>query len=1188
MKPFNLSTCPLEGVNLVEASAGTGKTYNIAGIYLRLILEKRLLVNQVLVVTFTEAATEELRERIRKILHYTKNRLSGHSPVNPEYHALEHILNTCGDKEEAAGRLGLALQMYDEAAIYTIHGFCRRMLFEYSFESGTQYHAELAPDHDQENINRESARDFWRKYLVFANPLFVEHVLRNHVDIDRTLVPLIKKNIHYPGFKIIPGPETVDLKPLEDRFSQMLKDIRGFWKKHQGTILAFLQGSDDISHTSFSRPAAERWCRELHEWLDADIRYPAFCNSFNRFTINHVEKYKKKRSGHTAWEFFQRCQSIADHAERIQQTLNTMLAGFKASFINFYKKDIETKKQERNVQFYDDLLIKLKLALEKKNSCLAGAIRSKYHAALIDEFQDTDPIQFKIFRTVFDPDYNTALFLIGDPKQAIYRFRGADLNTYLNACSAVSESASFTLEVNYRSQENLVHAVNTVFSGDNPPFVNKDILCNPCRAHGFADAENALTIDGNDASGMHVHFLPKAVKVGKARQLIARYNAGLISNMVRLGQQGRARIGNRPLSPGHIAVLVRKHIQAKLMKKAIEINGIPCVLHSMGNLFETDEAFELEKILFSFIFPGRAGNTRAALSTQIMGVDGNTLHALAGQGEQFEEHINDAYRYHHIWKRKGFTSMFRQLITDKHLRARLLGLPQGERILTNLLHLGEVLGRAETDNRLSMHGLLKWLAKQRDLKEDSIEEHQLRLERDENAVKIVTIFKSKGLQYPVVFCPFSWTKPKRINEDFTFHDKAMPTRLILDLGSDRSADHLSIMNNEMLAENVRLLYVALTRAVNACHFSWGKINTTEDTAPAYVFHRPQGKLDPDTARQAAMEKVGPMSEQEMFDHFKNLSLKSKGAITVNEIGDFKHESFKPELDKKQKYTLRVFKKSIPSDWKIASFSSLVAQIPYSEDIPDWDEISREITEEASDASGSSAIETIHDFPSSARIGSCIHAVFEDLDYTEENSAAIRDLVAEKLNGFGLGTDGLKAVLNMVKNVLSCPLKKDLPDFTLSNIRKDNRINEMAFHFPIKKLNNEILASVFKTSGKLEFDPMKGYIKGFIDLVFMHNNMYYIVDWKSNRLGRRIEEYNQENLNNEMIKDFYMLQYHLYSVALDKYLKYRLRDYDYESHFGGVFYVFLRGVDPAMGPDYGIYFDKPSKALVGKLSREIME
>ena len=1196
-RPFDLLESPLAGTNLIEASAGTGKTYTIAGLFLRLLLEQNLAVERILVVTFTEAATEELRDRIRTRL---RDAVAAYSGGHTDDVFLTGLMEKSPDRKASLRILSQALRNFDQAAISTIHGFCRRVLHENAFESGSLFDTELKAD--LEYLRAEVSEDYWRTHFYEASPLFVHYALKRKFGPDH-LLSLLSKHGAQPYLKIIPQPEIQDASAQEAAFEAALAQVQRAWHAGRQEVEKILLQDEGLKRNMYPKARIPLWIQGMEAFLASEKAFTSIFEGFEKFTLKELQRALKKGASMPDHPFFAACQGLQERRDALEGLFGIHLQALESAFIPWSRKALAQRKAQYNIQSFDDLLIRLERALEGKGGKrLAAAVRMRFQAALIDEFQDTDPVQYAIFRDIFQSG-ESILFLIGDPKQAIYSFRGADIFAYMEAAEGVK--TRYSLEENYRAEKGLISATNTLFSRPQRPFVFDRIPFTPARAPK-GKAPVRLQVQGGVQSPFVLWFLnednpgTKVIDKGLARQVISRAVAAEISRLLSQAGSGKVTIGERPLGQGDIAVLVRRNSEARLMQEALSELRIPSVLYSTADLFETREAMEVERVLAAVRNPGNAWVLRAALATDMLGLSGESLEALMLDGSAWEQWLIIFRGYHELCRDRGFIRMFRSLVTEQGVLPRLMSLPDGERRNTNVLHLIEVLHKATEDQNLGLHGLLKWLGEQRQGDRSRLEEHQLRLESDENAVNLVTIHRSKGLEYPVVFCPFTWdgSRIRRKGTPFTFHDEEDGMRLTLDMGSDAVEGNREKAERELLAENLRLLYVAVTRARSRCTMVWGRFKEAETSAPAYLFYPPPSGTEGDVVGRTE-SRVIELDNPAFCAKVEDLAESSGGAMEMRDIPTEAGYVLEPEPSTKAALSCRHFSGNIDTSWRISSFSSLSAGQRISAETADRDEAIMEVPREE-EILAREEITGIFSFPKGTGAGLFLHDLLEHLDFQEKDAEVIETLVQEKLRVHGFDVSWLRTIADLVQNTLSIPLDPEHKDLHLSRISNQDRINEMEFYFPLLRIRPESIINIFKkysqnkdivdintSMERLQFVPVKGFMKGFMDMVFRFQDRFYLVDWKSNFLGTRVEDYGRASLNQAMVDAHYVLQYHIYTLALHQYLCIRLPEYDYEKHFGGVYYIFLRGVDRDMGPDYGIYRDRPSLALVEALKEGLI-
>jgi exodeoxyribonuclease V beta subunit len=1194
MQRLDLFTVPLSGINLIEASAGTGKTHTITGLYLRLVIEAGFAVNQILVVTYTRAATEELRDRIRRRLVQMREVFLHGGGDDFCQALLAHCEQRRLDREIVIRRLTNGIRGFDEAAIFTIHGFCQRVLADSAFESGMPFATELLPD--QREILQEIVEDFWRQEFYEASPLLVNYLLdegHSPESLAKQIAPYLGK----PYLKVLGPGRPPDFSNAEQAFARNYDQVRQLWLGEQQQIADLLSNHTGLNATKYPKRSLPGWLALLGDYLLAEQPNLKLFKQFEKFTARHLVESVKRGQTPPTHDFFQACDELQEAYDDLAECYRQYLLERRTRLLAFCNSELENRKRRRQVQFYDDLLINLYRGLTGEGGEeLAQTLRKRYPAALVDEFQDTDPVQYTIFRCLY-AGTGLPVFLVGDPKQAIYSFRGADIFAYLMARREAIQH--YTLEVNWRSDPKLIQALNALLGKVSQPFLFADI---PFQAVVAAyTLGGSLAIEGQtDAPPLRLWFLgdsDKPLAKGQANERAAHATAAEIARLLNLGARGEVRLGEYALQGGDIAVLVRNHRQARLIREQLLRLGVPSVQQAQDNVFASREALELEWLLLAVAEPGREPRVRAALATEILGLNGEDLYRLSEDEATWEERLEAFQDYHRLWRERGFIRMFRQLLSAEKVYQRLLSFRDGERRLTNLLHLGELLQARASRLHTSMQGLLKWLSQQRASQAIEEEAHQLRLESDEHLVKIVTVHKSKGLEYPVVFCPFLWDGRlwAEKSDTFSFHDPTDPTSTLLELGSELQEQYRPWARFEEAAENLRLLYVALTRAKHRCYLTWGHISQAETSALAWLLHQHpvpgnslvnQGEAEEKYAwLTATAERVRAMQGKALVRELEQLVASAPEAIHLEPLPEEPGLPYRPSLQQEPSPVVNNCLHPIGDRWQISSFTALT--VGQGAEVPDYDMVSALAREEVMPAEAL----TIFNFPRGVRAGACLHTIFERLDFTQRDHQRLVSLVERKLAEYGFAAEWTPVVAAMVERVLATPLEQGGP--LLQTVSLDRRINELEFYYPLAGLTPVGLRRVLMAQGyaveslheeveKLRFKFTRGYMKGFIDLVFEADGRFYLVDYKSNWLGVELTAYHAESLARIMAQESYYLQYLIYSVALHRYLGLRLPDYDYERHFGAVYYLFLRGMDPHLGSAYGVYRDRPSRALVAAL------
>jgi exodeoxyribonuclease V beta subunit len=1178
--PFDALAASLEGTQLIEANAGTGKTWTIAALYVRLLLETDCEADSILVVTFTEAAAGELRDRIRSRIVETHAAFASGSAAREDPFTAA-LLARASDRGKALLKLTTALRDFDQAPVYTIHAFCQRVLSDRAFEAGLPFRTEIVPD--QSAILREIAEDFWRREMHDTSPLFARFLAAGNISPESLLDENVERALARPYLEIRGPAGQTDFATVESEFEEACAAARAIWHAEREAIGRALTGSTGLHATRYRKESIPLWLDEMHSCLSAQSAQITLCKSFDKFTRETLRAATNRNGRTPEHPFFEACERLKSAHGSLLETFDDRLTLLRVRLIEYCERELACRKERRQLQSYDDLLMNVARALGSEHgSSFAAVLRERYRAALIDEFQDTDPLQYGIFRSIYG-GADSPLFLVGDPKQAIYSFRGADVYTYIgarpDACNA------YTLTVNWRSTEPLLTAVNRIFDNAPNPFAIPEI---GFRASQAAPGDRGrLVIEGEEMPPFTLWLLEsanaKSINKGEAASMARDATAAEIARLLELGKRGLARIEEgertRPLCGGDIAVLVRSHRQGAAVREALAKLGIASVQRGSSSVFATHEAGELQRILAAVAEPGREVLIGAALTTDMIGYTGEELFALRSDEKLWDEIAEGFRAAHREWHDNGFVRMLRGFMKRHRMLVRLLEHRDGERRATNLLHLTELLHNDA--ERHGIGGLLAWLEARRRSPEEGNEPELLRLESDENLVKILTVHVAKGLEFPLVFCPFVWDGNLRMADSkvIRFHEPAAANRSVVDFGSASFADSRPQAVLEERAENLRLLYVALTRARYRSWMVWGSVKDAESSAPAWLLHRGTQPEDP----RAAFAHDIQLETRAMQADLDRLAKRSEGNIGVLPLSPPQGEPLAPAADGGATLAPRTFSARLRDTGAVTSFTALAHARTI--EAPDYDAADRELEEEHGGGT-----RDIARFPRGARAGKCLHAILEQIDFRQPATVELETVVAKELAAHGFEASWLQPVAGMVQSVVDTPL--DATGMRLSGISRRERMDELEFYYPIASLSDRGLRRILAASGfpdairetfdTLTFMPVQGYMRGFIDLVFEHRGRYYLADYKSNWVGPSVTAYDQDALATLMGREAYHLQYLVYCVALHRYLGARLRGYSYESHFGGVRYLFLRGMTPRTGAGYGVYADRPSVEVVSAM------
>ncbi|MEE9928318.1 UvrD-helicase domain-containing protein [Microvirgula aerodenitrificans] len=1194
-----------QGVQLIEASAGTGKTWTLSSLAVRLVAEHGHAVSELLIVTYTKAATAELRDRIRQRMVDAHAVLGGEREPGSDafLSRLPVALDTAGvSRERALRRLTYAIRTMDEAAVYTIHSFCQRVLTDRAFECAMPFDAELVPDENA--LIAELVDDAWRTTVVDRHPLIARYLAEQGENADvwrRLIAPAVAR----PDMEILPADGETRAPANRQALAALEADFDAAWQlwHADGTrdsVRSLLLGGALKANIYRADYVEARLLAvdQLFASRIAPTRSPG--DKLGYFTPAVLAASVKAGADVPAHPFFAAVERLLGH----WNWLDDARTGLLAAAARECRDRLPALKAERRLLSYDDLLGKLDAALADPahGDTLAARLAERYPLALIDEFQDTDPTQFRIFHAIYGQ--RGVAFYVGDPKQAIYGFRGADIHAYLQARDTAR--ARHHLDTNWRSDRALIEAVNALFARTGNPFGFRGIPFEP--VHARPGADDGMAGDGHAA--MTVWSLPDdaALNKGDATALAVAAVANEIARQVAAGLDGRLTVGQRPLQAGDIAVLVDTHWQGAQVAAALAVRGVPSVLQTRDSVLASAEAGELQLLLEAVADPANAGKVRRAAALTGSALDAGGLYRLHEDGEALDAELARYADWRTRWQEQGFMSMFRDWLFATGHAARLVALGNGERRLTNWLHLGELIA-GESERLHGLNAVIDWLARERDAARGG-ESTLLRLESDAQRVRIVTVHASKGLEYPVVFLPFAWNGA-------LWHAHARSTvrvGTLYDYGSDALAERQALASVTLFAEKLRLLYVALTRARHRCHLVWGKAGkqpslldkhgTAKNSAPeafapalAWLLHPPPAGSD-----QADLDFPRLLDWYETVWRPLETADLDQAIASWPGVGQQRINAAPAPVvvaprsnDTAVPLAAQPFLRGrVRPSWRRASFTSLAHAGEPVDVAPERDR--SEVAPAPADAPVLPDPLSPAAFPRGARAGDLLHALFERIEFSAP-AGAHHDIIATELRRSGLFSDDELAqwqapLADWLVQILATPLLAD--GLTLSALPRHRRLVEMGFTFsshtfaaralartladPVHQVDPAFIAA----AAQLDFGVVDGFITGFIDLVFEHDGRYWLADYKSNHLGYRPADYDHATLTAAMTGSHYYLQALLYTLALHRHLRVRLADYDYDRHIGGVLYLFLRGIDGS--GEHGVYRWRPARSLIEALDR----
>lgn len=1193
--PLNPITLPLNQISLIEASAGTGKTYTIGSLYLRLLLKagennfsRPLNVEEILVVTFTEMATEELKKKIRERITDAIDKLTAFVETKDKsaFKNDEFLTALYQDLDifEAIHRLKLAEQNMDLAAIYTIHGFCRRMLMQYAFHSGIHFNLELIKD--QSDLLVRFANEFWREHfypLDFESANFIATELVSPANVLSLLKADLGKDlqVEIENKQALSVSMQIFLQQYLGEYFKDIKALKRFWLESAGKISELITEElnkdyekgepKSLSRRSYNTSRLAKWIDQVNAWANDPRDYVLNETLMSYFTQSALDE--KGEEGASPF--------IAPIFTELEECANALISPdlLRRVILYHYRQSLQQKlldyKLNHQEKSFDDLLHLFCEALQSaQGDELAEMIRFQYPFAMIDEFQDTDSQQYAIFSKIYrdNPEKNTGFIMIGDPKQAIYRFRGADIFTYLKASDEAQ--SRFELTKNYRSEKHLVDGVNALFDFPQSPFIYQNINFT---AVDSRDDHMQFYLNGK-AEPAYRFYLTESDKVNKTE--MAKICAISIQHWLKSAAENQAVFQNedtcKTLQPANIAVLVKNRYEAADVIQELQKLGIASVyLSDQSSVFDSHVAMELLRILKACLNVAERPILNA-IATALFGLNAADIHQIQQNEADWQRWADSFAQYQQTWQRQGILVMLHQILLEQGISERLLSQATGERDLTDFLHLAEILQQAATLHE-SEAALLSWFEKQ--IQGEGRQEAQIRLESERQLVKIVSIHKSKGLEYDLVWLPFL-AVPSKIptaGDMNVYYSKERDETLW-----DMENRNLNALYEETFAEELRLLYVALTRAKYQMAFALPAQFDKKWNALHYVLSQGEIGKEINLSDSKNTETLLQVFKEKMRNNVEictKPNLEAFPALSINTKND--------ELKAAE------FTGNIEQDWRITSFTSIEQGHRRQNYFTESAGKKHAVFDDAKDYDSQNSIEistallnenesNILDLPRGKQVGTVLHRHFENCYFSDLANTEEIDKLRQSLQLDETFTEPLQ---NWLQQISHTPLSNEI-GIALADLANKDCIKEMPFylaireHFDVDAFNRALKVHHHLPSEPLQFEQIQGMVRGSIDLVFRHNGKHYLIDYKSNFLGSTLADYNQEALKKEMLHSHYDWQYLIYTLALHRYLQSVVPKYDYARDFGGVFYLFLRGMNGE--PQSGVFYDRPSVELITEL------
>jgi exodeoxyribonuclease V beta subunit len=1120
--PFDVLTVPLEDKNLIEASAGTGKTYSIAILALRLLVEKNIPINKILMVTFTNAAVAELEHRVRMFINMSRVYINGKPIADTTIISiLDQGIAILGP-DVVKERIQNAYLLLDEINIKTIHSFCQQSLNEFAFESKQTFGAELITDRNP--IIEQYFNIVWRNKITTL-PL----ALFNYIDVTnlrKYALEIISKSLEGMQYNTLIkyNDITATFESLYD-WDAYISDFNSNKNFYKNELKNYVENNPATYLTILksNKPTKSKYVIKALEQGGWEL----FWEKLNTYKDEYIIPILK----------FVALDNIEDiiyelYNKQIKYVLLDIVIQY---LLQHVSEQVTAHKKKANILLYNDLIEKLHHAVVKENNILLiQKLNAQYDAVFIDEFQDTDKAQFEIFQKLFDQ--HTILFFIGDPKQSIYAFRKADLNTYFEARKFVDNY--YSMNTNFRSSATFIASMNDFFkpSESFDTFLSKSMS-------GDMDYVAVASPQPNRKGELYYKGKPTtalALQINVNKNELDEILAVDIYNLIHNEEYYIYIDGEkRAIKYSDIGILIRNNREGKPIKAALMKMRIPVVICDEFSIFEA-EASKAMYDLLKATFTLHPHDAKRALASILFDFEIHTLHTI-----DVVPFIQQLELVKELWSRSGISTAILQLMQVLGIEQMLLKKNELG-ILSIIKQLTEALHEQYYYNRLCPEEILDWMARGLSGEFSKMEKYKARLESDEEAVQIVTIHSSKGLEYPIVFAPYlSFNDEADLSRIKVLSFRDNSSNYWVSLASQLNTQQKELVNNQIAQENRRLLYVAITRAVYQC-FVYVPAASSSSKPPVLNQIVEMREAHPSEHIDITTERLIAVPE-----HFRSISSPYSKLNTI----------IVPPTD------------AYGTNWALLSYSRMAQHL----------ELYKYERQSIFDIDYDNFIFKL--LKGGTATGTFLHTILEKVDfsYNETWTERIQKLVETHI--LREREMYIKHLPTMLHHIVFADVQVDGEKVYLHKVAFNQRINEMEFHFTIKNLKlpalKQALANRYEVLlNTLTEEYLDGIMQGFIDMIFVQNEKYYILDWKSNNIGYSSEHYSSSKLFEAMSQNNYHLQYLIYTIALDKYLSTRISNYDYDKHFGGVIYVFLRGVRANCSD--GIFTHKPPKEIIEQL------
>lgn len=1155
MKIYNL---PLIGKIIIESSAGTGKTYIIELIYLRLLLgikKKKLKIQEILILTYDKKNIDKLKLNILKKIKKMKKACVNNGIELPEKSIYKKFLHLIKNKKKAINSLAQAEKNIHESSIYTINDFCKLIIKKNKFKLNFLNKKSIITN--EIKLQKKACEEFWKKNY-YPMDYSMSKIIFNEWKTPKQLFKQIKNFLTIETPIFIKKNKTNNIKYKHKKLINKIKKIKKMWIIYYKKIEKLILYSD-INRHIYNKRNLKNWFNKITKWANShtiDYKIP---NELNYFSQNKLTN-KTKKGIPPKSIFFSKIEKFLKKKFTIKDLLiSQSIVGIK-NIIDKIKKEEKKINSEELLKILNNII---KKNTEKKK--IIYSIFNQYKVTIIDEYQEIKKQQNKIFQKIYKK--KNCLILLGDLKQTIDTSNNKNIFNHIKTKKKIKKH--YTIQKNWRSSCGITESINKLFSQKKNPFLLKQIQFIPLK-YNKNKKHIGLIHKKKTIPPINLYIYKKNVSYFEYKEKIANQCAKKIYDWITYGKKKKTWLFNKNkkkfIEASDITILIRNEEEALTIKKSLEKFNINSnFIYNKQNFLNTNEITEILLILKAIIEPKNENSIYSALATSLIGFTSKKIHILQKNKKQIIKKIEKFNKYLLTWNKFGILAALRRIIIEEKIDYNLL-LDQnnGKKKLINLIYISELLQKKEKD-LTSKKNLINWLNNKIYKKKNIFKKIQKKYENNQNAVNISTIYQSKGLSHPIVWIPFdSYITKDNIK---TFHNRKN-FKLYLDFTENEKNKQLA--EEEYLSQKIRLLYVSITRSIYHC--SIGITPSIKKKKKNSIFH------------QSTLMLL--LKKEKKNSYEKNLKTIQDKNISVKKIKNIKITTLK--TNKKIKFLIKKninFK--IKKTWKITNYTNLIKN-KYCSQYNKFTE-NKKINKKNKKKEKTNYIfhlknkKNIHNFPSGTKSGIFLHSILKKINFKKIPN---KKWIAKELKNFNFSPDWSSIIQKCLINVLNVPLiNKNLK---LSTIKSNKKIKEMKFYIPInKKLHSSKLEKIMKKYDilykKIEFQSFKGILNGSIDLIFYWKKKIYLIDYKSNLLGKKITDYNQQSLKSIIIKKKYNFQYIIYTLATHRFFKNKIKNYNYKENFGGIFYLFLRGCD-INKLNYGIYHEIPSYSLIKNLDK----